>query len=82
MYCKMEPSDNVNRPPTDQGEKNPNPPRPPNLNTKIDKGLSTLRTLVEQLRGIREPNILSLATYLDVIVRSIASAQGELNSIS
>ena len=32
----MEPSDNVNRPPTDQGEKNPNPPQPPNLKIKIE----------------------------------------------
>jgi hypothetical protein len=28
----MELDDNVNLPPTDQGEKNPNPPQPPNIN--------------------------------------------------
>jgi hypothetical protein len=78
----MEPRDNVNRQPIDQGEENPNPPQPPNINTQIDEGLDTLRTLVNQLRGMREPSRESLATSLDVIVRSIASAQGKLTSIS
>jgi hypothetical protein len=78
----MEPGDNVNRPPVDQGEKNPNPTQPPNLNNKIDEELNTLRTLVEPLRGTREPSRVSLANSLDVIVRSIASAQGELTYIS
>jgi hypothetical protein len=43
--------------------------------------LDTLRTLVNKLRGMREPSRDSLATYVDVIVRSIASAQGKLTSI-
>jgi hypothetical protein len=66
----MEPGDNVNRQTTDQGEENPNPPQPPNLNTKINEGLDTLITLVNQLTGMREPSRDSLATSLDVIVRS------------
>jgi hypothetical protein len=78
----MEPSDNVNHAPTNQGEKNPNLPQPPNLNTKIDEGLDTLKELVDQLRGTREPSIVFLATSLNVIVRSITSAQGEFTSIS
>ena len=47
----MEPGDNVHHLPIDQGEKNPNPPQPPNLNIEIDEGLDTLRKLVDQLRG-------------------------------
>jgi hypothetical protein len=78
----MEHSDNVNHAPTNQGEKNPNLPQPPNLNTKIDEGLDTLKELVDQLRGTREPSIVFLATSLNVIVRSITSAQGEFTSIS
>jgi hypothetical protein len=78
----MEPSDNVRHPPIDQRKKNLNPPQPLNLNTKIDEGLDTLRTLVEQLSGTIEPRKLSLTTSLDIIVRSIASSQGDLTSIS
>jgi hypothetical protein len=64
----MELEDNVNCQPTDQGEENPNPPQPPNINTQIDEGLDTLRTLVNQLRGTREKIRESLATLLDVIL--------------
>jgi hypothetical protein len=41
-----------------------------------------LRTLLNELRGTLEPSRELLATSLDVIVRSIASSQGKLNSIS
>ena len=78
----MEPEDNVNRPQEDQGEEKPNPPQPPNIDTQIDEGLAILRIIVNELRGMREPRRESLATSLDVIVRSIASAQGKLTSIS
>jgi hypothetical protein len=78
----MELEYNVNHQRTDQDEENPNPPRPPNINTQIDEGLATLRTLVNKLRGTRQTIRESLATSLDVIVRYIASAQGKLNSIS
>jgi hypothetical protein len=78
----MKPIGNVNHQPVDQGEENPNPPQPPNINTQIDEGLATLRTIVNQLRGMREPSRESLATSLNVIVRSIASSQGKLTSIS
>jgi hypothetical protein len=78
----MEPRDNENHPQANQGEENPNPPQPPNINIQIDEGLATLRSLVNDLRGTREPSRESLATSLDVIVRSIASAQGKLTSIS
>jgi hypothetical protein len=77
----MEPEDNVNRPLANQGEKNPNPPQPLNINTKIDEVLATLRTILDQLKDTKGPRRVSLATSLDVIVRSIASAQGELTSI-
>jgi hypothetical protein len=50
---KMEPRDNVNRPQADHGEENPNPPQPPNLDTQIDEGLATLRTHLNELRGMR-----------------------------
>jgi hypothetical protein len=53
-----------------------------NINTQINEGLATLRILVNELRGTREPSGESLATSLDVIVRSIAIAQGKLTSIS
>jgi hypothetical protein len=78
----MEPGDNVNRSEENQGEKNPNPPQPPNVNSQIDEGLVILRTLEEQLRDTREPSRVSLATSLDIIVKSIASSQGKLTSIS
>ena len=78
----MEPEDNVNFQLANQGEQNPNPPQPSNINTQIDEGLATLITLVNQLRGAREPRRESLATSLDVIVRSIASYQGKLTFIS
>ena len=78
----MESDDNVNYPPVDQGEQNPNPPQPPNLNTKIDEGLATLRTLVDKIRGTKEPSKVYFSTSLDVIVRSIPSAQLELTYIS
>ena len=78
----MEPKDNVKCQPRDQGEENPNPQQPPNINTQIDEGLDTLRTLVNQLRGMGEPSRESLVTSLDTIMRSIASAQGKLTSIS
>jgi hypothetical protein len=76
----MEPKENVNRQVVDQGEENPNPLQP-NINTQIDEGLATLIENVSKLRGTRDASRDSLATSLDVIVRSIASAQGELNSI-
>jgi hypothetical protein len=44
--------------------------------------LVILRTLEEQLRDTRDPSRVSLATSLDIIVNSIASAQGKLTSIS
>ena len=78
----MGPKDNVNHQPTNQGEGNPNPSQPPNLNTQINEGLETLRKLLNQLRGMREPIRESLDTSLDIIVRSIASFQGKLTSIS
>jgi hypothetical protein len=78
----MEPKDNENRPQTNQVKENPNPPQPPNINIHIDEGLATLRSLVNYLRGTREPSRESLETSSDVIVRSIASAQGKLTSIS
>lgn len=77
----MKPEDNVNHQPTDQGEENPNPPQPPNLNTQTNDGLDTLRKLVNQLRNMREPSRESLSISLDVIARSITSAQGKLTSI-
>jgi hypothetical protein len=77
----MEPGDNVNCSEENQGEKNPNPPQPPNVNSQIDEGLVILRTLEEQLRDTREPRRVSLATSLDIIVNSIASSQGKLTSI-
>ena len=43
----MEPGDNVNHLEENQGEKNPNPPQPPNVNSQIDEGLFILRTLEE-----------------------------------
>jgi hypothetical protein len=78
----MKLEDNINHQPTNQGEEHPNPPQPPNINTQIDEGLDSLRILVNEFKGTREPNKESLETSLDVIVRSIASAQGKLNSIS
>jgi hypothetical protein len=41
-----------------------------------------LRTLEEQLRDTRECSRVSLATSLDIIEKSIASAQGRLTFIS
>ena len=52
-----------------------------NVNNEIDEGLVILRTLEEQLRETREPSRVSLATSLDIIMQSIASAQGKLTSI-
>jgi hypothetical protein len=78
----MERGENVNRQLVYQSEENPYPLHPPNINTQIDEGFATLRTLVNQLRGTREPIRESLATSLDVIVRSIPSSQGKLTSIS
>jgi len=78
----MELGENVKNQPTHQREENPNPPQPFNINTQIDEGLATSRTLVNELRGMREPNRESLVTSLDIIVRSIANSQGKLNSIS
>jgi hypothetical protein len=78
----MEPVDNVNHPQEYQGEENPKPAQPPNINTLIDEGLALLRKLVNKLRGTREPSKESLDTSLDVIVSSIVSAQGKLTFIS
>jgi hypothetical protein len=78
----MELEDNASHQQTNQGKENPNPPQPPDLNTQINEGLDTLITLINQLRGTREPRIESLETSLDIIVRFIASAQGKLTSIS
>ena len=78
----MEPKDNVNNHPINHGEENPNPPQPPNIKTQIDEGLDTLKTLVNQLRGMKEPNRESLATSFDIILKSIASSQGNFTCIS
>jgi hypothetical protein len=43
----MEPRDNVNCSKENQGEKNPNPPQPANVNSQIHEGLVILRTLEE-----------------------------------
>jgi hypothetical protein len=43
--------------------------------------LVILRTLEEQLRDTRDPSRVSLATSLDIIVKSIASSHGKLTSI-
>jgi hypothetical protein len=82
IYNKMEPRYNVNHSKENQEDQNPNLPQPPNVNTQIDEGLVILRTLDEQLRDTSEPSKISLATSLDIIVKSIASAQGKLTSIS
>jgi len=68
----MEPRDNVNRS-EENREKKSNPPQPSNVNTQIDQKLVILRTLKEKLRDTRDPNRVSLATSLDVIVKSIAN---------
>jgi hypothetical protein len=78
----MEPKDNENHTQVDQGEEKPNPPQPPNINAHTDEELATLRSLVHELRDTRKPSQLSLATSLDAIVSSIASAQGKLTTIS
>jgi hypothetical protein len=77
----MEPKDNENCTQADQGHENPKPPQPPNINKQIDEGLATLRPLVHELRGTREPTKLSLATSLHIIVSSISSSQGKLTII-
>jgi hypothetical protein len=82
IYNKMEPRDNENCSEENQEDQNPSPPQPPNVNTQIDEGLVILRTPEEQLRDTREPRKVSLATYLNIIVKSIAGAQWKLTSIS
>jgi hypothetical protein len=82
IYNKMEPRYNVNDSEENQEDQNPNLSQPPNVNTQIDEGLVIIRTLEEQLRDIREPNRVSLATSLDIILNSIASSQGKSTSIS
>jgi hypothetical protein len=77
----MEPQDNVNHLEENQEDQNPNPPQPPIVNTQIDEGLVIIRTVEEKLRDTREPSRVSLATSLDIIVKSITSSQGKLNSI-
>jgi hypothetical protein len=77
----MKPRDNENYTQAHQGEENPNPPQPPNINTEIDEGLATLRSLVHELRGTKEPNRFSLATLLDAIVSSITSSERKLTTI-
>jgi hypothetical protein len=69
----MDPRDNVNHPQVDEGKENSNPPQPLNINTQIDEGLAMLIKLVNELGGTRKPSRESLATSLDVIVRSITS---------
>jgi hypothetical protein len=81
IYNTMEPQDNLNPSQENQEDQNPNPPPPHNVNTEIDEGLVILLTLEEQLRETREPIRVFLATSLDIIVQSIASAQGKLTSI-
>jgi hypothetical protein len=78
----MEPQDILNRSEENQEDQNPNPPPPHNVNIEIDEVFVILQTLEEQLRETREPSRVSLATSLDIIVQSIASAQGKLTSIS
>jgi hypothetical protein len=82
IYNKMEPRDNENCSEENQEDQDPSPPQPPNVNTQINEGLVILRTLEEQLRDTREPRKVSLATYLNIILNSIASAQWKLTSIS
>ena len=83
IYNTIEPQENLNPSQENQEDKNPNPPQPPpNVNNEIDDGLVILRNLEEQLRETREPDRLSLATSLDIISQSIASAQGKLTYIS
>jgi hypothetical protein len=82
IHNTMEPQDNLNHSEENQEDQNPNPPPPHNVNTKIDEGLVILLTLEQQLRETRDPRRVSLATYLDIIVESIASSQGKLTSIS
>jgi hypothetical protein len=77
----MEPKDNLNHSQENQEDQNPNPPPPHNVNTGIDEGLVILQTLEENLRETRQPSIVSLATYLDIIVQTIESFQGKLTSI-
>jgi hypothetical protein len=77
----MEPKDNENPIQAHIGAENHNPSQPPNINTQIDEGLSTLISLVHELRGTREPGKVSLTTSLDAIVSSITSAQVKLTSI-
>jgi hypothetical protein len=76
IVMKMEPKDNGNLPQENQGEENHNPPLPPNINIDTDEGLATLRSPINDLRGTRETSQESLATSLDVIMRPIASPQG------
>jgi hypothetical protein len=52
----MEPGDNENRPQANQCHQNSNPPHPSNINIYIDEELNTLRSLVNDLRGTREPS--------------------------
>ena len=58
----MEPIDNENRTQVDEGLENPNLPQPPNINRQIDEGLTTLWSLVHELRGTQEPTKFFLAT--------------------
>jgi len=81
IYNTMEPQDNLNYSKENQEDQNPKPPPPHNVNTEIDEGLVILRTLEEQLRETREPRRVSLATSLEIILQSIASAQGKLTFI-
>jgi hypothetical protein len=49
----MEHGDNQNPTHEHEGVENPNPPQTPNINTQIDEGLTTLRSIVHELRGTR-----------------------------
>jgi hypothetical protein len=51
ILLKWNPKTMKTRPQENQGEENPNPPQPPNINIQIDEGLATLRSLVNDLRG-------------------------------
>jgi hypothetical protein len=82
IYNKMEPRENEKCSEQNQEDQDPNPTQLPNVNTQIDEGLVILRILEEQLRDTREPRKVSLATYLNIIVKSIAGAQWKLTSIS
>jgi hypothetical protein len=76
----MERGQNQNPTKPQEGTQNPNP-QLTNVNIKIDEGLMSLRSIVQELRSTRELSQFSMVTLLDVIVSSITSSQGKLTSI-